>query len=216
MIRAAIGILGGTFDPVHHGHLRLALELHELLKLSEIRLIPLANPSHRQAPIASTQARLEMLQTAVQNEPALRVDQRELERGGNTYTIDTLIALRAELPDTPICLILGMDAFAGLPSWKRWEDLCTFSHLVIAHRPGVSPPSDLRIQELLAERLADSPEELHQSAAGCIYLASLPLLDISSSRIRAYLAQGRNPRFLLPNAVLDIINTHDLYQTANS
>ncbi len=211
MIRTAIGILGGTFDPVHHGHLRLALELHELLRLSEVRLIPLANPPHRQQPSSSAEARLEMLQAAVKNEPALRIDRREIDRGGNSYTVDTLTSLRTEMPGAPICLILGMDAFAGLPGWKRWEDLCTLAHLVVAHRPGVSPPGDLRIQGLLAERLIDTPEALHQSPTGYIYLASLPLLDISSSRIRAYLAQGRDPRYLLPNAVLDIINTQHLY-----
>jgi nicotinate-nucleotide adenylyltransferase len=210
---AAIGVLGGTFDPVHHGHLRLALEVRELLQFSQVRLIPLASPPHRAAPLADADLRLAMLHAAVANEPGLIVDDRELQRGGPSYTIDTLTSLRVEFPDNPFCLILGMDAFAGLPTWKRWQELCELAHLVVAHRPGAVPPSDPKIQALLAQRECHDPDDLQKTPAGYIYLASLPLLDISSSRIRSYLAKGRNPRYLLPDAVLNIINTQQLYQT---
>ncbi|MEW6354644.1 MAG: nicotinate-nucleotide adenylyltransferase [Pseudomonadota bacterium] len=200
-----LGILGGSFDPVHHGHLRLAVELRQDLGLSEVRLVPSNLPPHRAPPLAAAQQRLDMLRVAVAGEPGLVVDECEIRRGGVSYTIDTLISLRAELGSRPLCLILGMDAFLGLHTWRRWRELITLAHLVVAHRPGWDAAAATgEIAVLLAAQRADGPHQLAAQAAGLILCRPLPQLDISSSRIRALLAQGKSARYLAPDATLDM------------
>lgn len=206
-----IGILGGTFDPIHNGHLRLALEVYERLGLAEVRLIPLHQPPHREGPAAGDALRLEMVQAATAGVPGLTVDDRELQRGGISYTVETLASMREEFGDTPLCLILGMDAFRGLPQWHLWERLPELTHLVIAGRPSAVPPGEGPAARLLTERGTDDPAALGSQPAGRILLIPVPLLDISASGIRGMLAAGRNPRYLLPDAVLDVIRRHRLY-----
>ena len=207
-----IGILGGSFDPVHHGHLRLALEVLEALDFDHVRLIPLNQPNAAKSPIASGTLRLEMLQAAVASEPRLRVDDRELRRGGISYTVDTLQSLREEMPDQPLCLVLGMDAFRGLRSWHQWQRLLTLSHLVIAKRPGAPAPDSTEVGDLLESARVDNSVILQRHICGKIYTQTISQLDISSTQIRERLRSGRSVRYLLPNAVLDIINRHALYQ----
>lgn len=208
-----IGILGGTFDPVHHGHLRLALEMLERLRLAEVRLVPLARPAHRAAPVASAEQRLAMLERAVEGVPGLRVDARELSRAGTSYTVDTLADLRREYgPERPLCLILGMDAFAGLTTWMRWTQLPELAHLALARRPGSAFPRQPELLSLLERRRVDTPRALGAAPAGAIVLESFPLLDISSSRIRELVASGGNPRYLLPEAVVAFIEQAGLYR----
>ena len=124
-LQQAIGILGGTFDPIHFGHLRTAIELHQALDLAEVRLIPCYQPVHRKLPIASPEQRLEMAYCAIRDEPALAIDNCEIERQRPSYTIETLEILRQKFPQTPLCLIMGIDAFLGFPSWHRYEEILT-------------------------------------------------------------------------------------------
>ncbi len=206
-----IGILGGTFDPVHHGHLRLALELYDALDLAEVRFIPLRTAPHREAPLAGRDLRCAMLEAAIKDEAGLCVDDRELSREGPSYTVDTLTSLREELSDTPLCLIMGMDAFRTLASWHDWTRLPELAHIVVVGRPGAHLTGDVELQKLLAERSVEDPSALHDQSAGHVFLAAIPMLDITASGIRAMIASGRSPCFLLPSSVLVLIHQHGLY-----
>ncbi len=209
-----MGILGGTFDPIHHGHLRLALELYEALDLEAVRLIPLGFPPHRIRPIAPAPLRLAMLEAAVNTEPRLIADGREVQRKGPSYTVDTLSELRQEWGDLPLCLILGMDAFSALDTWRSWERLIALAHIAIAQRPQAPLPAAGAVRELFERHKTADPLDLHRSPAGRIVLLTLPLLDISASRIRALIASGRNPRYLLPEPVMALIDRYKLYRHA--
>lgn len=207
-----VGILGGTFDPVHFGHLRTALEVLQDLRLDEVRLIPCHVPPHRDAPAAAPAQRLRMLRAAVEGVPGLRVDERELDRGGISYTVDTLRELRAELGATPLVLILGSDAFCGLPSWHAWRELPGLCHFVVAQRPGWDPPAQGEAAALLHAGASDDPEAVHARGAGRVLRRTVTQLEISASRIRAEVGAGRSPRFLVPEAVLNIIEEEGLYR----
>jgi len=204
-------IMGGAFDPVHFGHLRTALEVRGCLRAGELRLIPSAVPPHRAPHIATPTQRLAMLNAAVQGLSWCTVDERELRRPGPSYTVDTLAELRAENGDRSLCIILGMDAFRGLTGWHRWAEICDLAHLVVAHRPGWVPPADGQLGELLAARSAVSPDELRRQPAGLILVKEVTQLEISSSAIRSMLAAGEDPRFLVPDAVREIIRSSECY-----
>ena len=186
-----IGIFGGTFDPVHYGHLRLGLELLRQIDLQEIRLIPLYTPVHRAAPIASASQRLEMLQLAISDARGLMVDDRELIRRGISYSIDTVRSLREEYPQQPICLIIGMDAFRILDTWRDWSSFLKMAHLIIVDRPGPQAES-LRpiLAELLRSHQSQDPQSLTATTAGAIIKISAPLLEISSTYIRELIRAG--------------------------
>lgn len=207
----ALGILGGTFDPVHCGHLRLAIEMREQLGLSRVHLIPVSVPPHRAPPHAPAQARLSMLEAAARGVPELRVDERELQREGPSYTVDTLRSLREEYPDQALCLLLGMDAFAGLATWHRWRELLALAHIGVAQRPGARASLTGEIAGLFEERRATAVADLHAAPAGSIFVGEVPALDVSASRIRRLLASGRNPRYLVPEATLDVILEDRIY-----
>jgi len=209
--RAPIGIAGGSFDPVHNGHLRMALELGSVCGLAEVRLVPSARPPHRDGPQAAADVRLKMLEAAVSGCPGLAVDRRELERGGPSYTVDTLTSLQAELPGRSLCLLLGLDAFLDLPAWHRWERILELAHIVVAQRPGSELPTDGIVGELLAERRISSPAGLAAIAAGCIMVENVTQLEISSSAIRALVAGGGDPRFLVPETVRELIEQTGCY-----
>ena len=200
-----IGLLGGTFDPVHNGHLRLALEVRECLDLAEVRLLPAPSPRLREAPGRSLQTRTQLLSTAIEGIPELRVDDRESRRKGPTRSIETLQSLRAELPETPLCLILGADIAAQLDHWHHWRDLPEYAHLVFARRPGSVLPERGPVFELIRQRLTQSPADLHQSCAGRIYICEIPGLDIQARDIRARLTSGRSIDFLVPEKVKHMI-----------
>lgn len=203
-----IGILGGTFDPVHCGHLRTALEVAEYFGLADMRLIPGKVPPHRAQPVASPEQRLAMLQLAVAGEQCLRIDGRELHRAGFSYTFDTLVSLRQELGDEcPILFTLGFDAFLHFQSWYRWQDILQLAHLVVVHRPGYSLPS----AGWYSAWLGTNAQELSVMPAGKIYPLAVTALEISATDLRKRLKNGRNPRYLLPDSVLDHIKTHQLY-----
>lgn len=208
-----IGILGGTFDPIHNGHLRLALECQEIVGLDEVRLIPVHTPPHRRAPIAGAPVRLRMVEIAAGDLPFVEPDDREIRRGGMSYTVDTLRSLRDQYADQPLCLILGMDAFRLLDTWRQWTSLLEFVHIIVADRPGRAVEIErAEVARLFAERLALSPDDLRGSAAGRVFKADVPLLEISATRIRALVAAGRNVRFLLPDKVIEFIGKEKLYR----
>lgn len=216
----AVGIFGGTFDPVHYGHLRSALELVELLGLQEMRLIPGRQPPHRGAPDGAPEARLEMLRLAAADQPGFVVDSREMRRQGPSYTVDTLEELRAEFgPERPLVLCLGVDAFLGLGSWHRWEAIPRLAHVVVMHRPGWHlEQSKVKGCEdalaLLAERQVETPAALTQAAAGLVLLLAVTRLEISATDIRSRMANGLSGRYLLPDSVCDYIRRHGLYRAA--
>ena len=207
-----IGILGGTFDPVHHGHLRCAVEVQQGCELRELWFMPCGQPPHRRLPLADAGQRLAMLEAATADQPGFTVDARELRRNGPSYTVDTLLSLREELPEAPLCLLLGMDAFLGLPSWHRWERIIELAHVIVMCRPGADPaPAPAPLRELLAARRVESARELRRRPAGGILLQTVTQLDISASRIRELIAHGRSVRYLLPDRVLEHIRRERLY-----
>jgi nicotinate-nucleotide adenylyltransferase len=208
-----VAILGGTFDPVHYGHLRSALELVERLQLLQLRLMPSAEPPHREVPQCSALHRAAMVELAVAGEARLVCDARELKRAGKSYTIDSLIELRAELgSDTGLCMVMGCDAVLGITRWHRWQELLDWAHIVVIARPGwLLPHSGEAAQWLNAHRV-DDPQCLRQRQAGCITIEELRPLAISSTEIRDILAAGRSARYLLPQSVLDYIEQHTLYR----
>ena len=210
----AVGVLGGTFDPVHHGHLRVAVELADLLELQSVRLVPVGSPAHRDQPIATAEQRMRMLRAAVDGIPVLEVDGRELERDGPSYTVDTLISLRAEMSDSAICLIVGMDQFQALHLWHRWQEIPSLAHICVVQRPGANAPRSAEIAQLLLERQVTDPGRLHEATCGFVYMGNVPVLDISSTRIRALVAKYLSPQFLLRDAVLDIIKSEQLYASS--
>lgn len=207
----SIGILGGTFDPVHCGHLRVALEMRELLSLDEVRLVPVGQPAHRDSPNADGATRARMLERAVEGVRGIGVDTRELNRDGPSYTVDTLRSLRRELPDAALCLIVGMDQFHALDQWHDWQALLDLAHICVAQRPGAALPRSGDVARLLLDRQVTDPGRLRESVAGYIFLGAVPVLDISSTRIRALIARRNDPSFLVPERVLQIIHTEQIY-----
>jgi len=207
----SIGIFGGTFDPIHYGHLRTALELKSLLDLAKVHIVPCADPPHRTAPMSDGALRLRMVEAAIRNEPGFVADDRELKRAGVSYTIDTLASFRAELPGRSLCLLLGMDAFLGLPQWRSWRELTTLAHIVVAHRPGWEVPTTGTLGELLRDLRAPSVAELHSKAAGLIHVQPVTQLEISSTDLRDSLRAGRDPKFLVPDSVREIIIETECY-----
>lgn len=207
-----IGILGGTFDPVHLAHLRCALELQQTFDFEEIRFVPCRLPPHRPDPGADPEQRLAMLELALGDQAGFVTDDRELRRPGPSYTVDTLESFRAERQTAPLCMIVGMDAFLQLPTWHRWERLIDLAHLVVMCRPGRElddAPAVLR--GLLDERGVEDPHDLRHSPAGRIALAGVTRLDISATHIRSLVGQGRSIRYLVPDRVLDYIRQERLY-----
>ncbi|BBP01871.1 nicotinate-nucleotide adenylyltransferase [Sulfuriferula nivalis] len=216
MAEAPIGIFGGTFDPIHFGHLRLAEEMAEQINLAQIRFIPAGTPPHRSMPRTDAAHRLAMVELATANNARFVVDTREMVSPSLSYTVDTLHSLRVSFGTTqPLCLLLGADAFLGLTNWNRWRELFDLSHIAIAHRPGY-PQSTWKdnmpeaLRDELEKRLAH-PDDVKSCAAGLIVMRPITALDISATHIRDTLRGGRNPRYLLPDAVLDYIHTHQLY-----
>ncbi|PWB34380.1 nicotinic acid mononucleotide adenylyltransferase [Pseudomonas sp. SDI] len=210
-----VGVLGGTFDPVHIGHLRSALEVAEVLALDELRLMPNARPPHRDMPQVSAQDRLAMVERAVQGVAVLSVDARELARDTPSYTIETLELMRAEMAaDEQLFLLLGWDAFCGLPGWHRWEELLQHCHILVLQRPDadVEPPDALR--NLLAARSVSDPQALVGPAGHIAFVWQTPLA-VSATQIRQLLADGKSVRFLVPDAVLAYIEAHGLYRASN-
>jgi len=210
-----IGVLGGSFDPIHFGHLRTALDVVEGLGLDELRLMPLKVAVHREQPMADGALRLRMARSAVAGESRLVVDDRELARGGRSYTVDTLATLREEQgADRPLCLLVGGDAFVGFLDWHRPKAILDLAHLVVMQRPGAPTARNPDLRAEIEWRRAGDAAALRAAPAGRIYFQGVTQLDISSTRIRRLIAAGRSPRYLLPDAVLDLIRRSDCYGPA--
>lgn len=217
--RAPIGIMGGTFDPVHFGHLRLADEAAEILGLECVRWIPAGQPSHRNAPRASAVHRLEMVRLAISGNPHFELDDAEIRQVTPSYTVETLERLRRELgASRPIVLLLGTDSFRNLTTWERWKDLFELAHIFVGLRPGHSLTPGGMPPALAAQwrKRPGTPEEILARPAGRVVINATTALDISASAIRAHFAQGLSPRYLLPAAVLEYIASHGIYDRASA
>ena len=208
-----MGIFGGTFDPIHYGHLRTAFELMEALRLTEMRFMPAGTPPHRGQPVADAATRLDMVRVATEAQPGFLVDDRELHREGPSYSVDTLLDLRAEHADRSLCLIVGMDAFLGLPQWYHWREILQLAHIVVAHRPGWRAPGMGPLGELLVDRGTGRAGDIHESRAGRIYIHAVTQLEIASTDIRTIVSQGGDPRFLMPDGVRKIIQDSGCYSS---
>jgi len=208
-----LGIYGGTFDPIHYGHLRTAVEVKESLGLDELRFLPCSLPPHRGSPGAGPELRAQMLELALKEAgPAYSVDRRELEREGPSYMVDTLASLREEEPEKSLCLIVGLDAFCGFPTWHRWQELFELAHIIVMHRPNSTGPEwmgDLGRQ--VEQRKAELPRDLRLALAGRILFLEVTQLAISATLIRRLITEGKSPRFLLPDSVLALISARGLY-----
>ena len=206
-----IGVFGGTFDPIHYGHLRTAFEMLQALRFDEVRFMPCRNPPHRNEPIADADLRLAMVRVAIDAQAGFVVDDQELLREGPSYSVDTLAALRKEYPKRSLGLIIGMDAFLGLPKWHHWRQILQLAHIVVAHRPGWRAPDLGPLGDILTDSGTHRISDLHNKISGHIYIHDVTQLEISSSEIRELVGLGRNPRFLMPDGVRELIDQSGCY-----
>jgi len=207
-MKPAIGIMGGTFDPVHYGHLRPAIDVAQMLGLDHVRLIPSAQPPHRDAPQANSKQRFTLLELAVKAAPELDVDPRELSREGPSYTIDTLQSLRADFPEHPLYLLLGTDAFLGLSQWYKWEELLNYANIAVMQRPEEELVIPEAMQSWFDSHHTDSVEP---TLNGKVLTLPVTQLAISATQIRALFEQGQSPQYLLPDSVIQLIEMLGLY-----
>jgi nicotinate-nucleotide adenylyltransferase len=211
-----IGLFGGAFDPIHVGHLRTAFELWQELRLAEVRFVPTGNPAHREQLNAPAELRVAMVKAAVADQPAFVVDDREVRRTGVSYSVDTLTEIRAEYPARSLCLLLGMDAFLGLPHWHRWRELLGLAHIVVAHRPGWKAPTSGPLGEVMVDHGTGSIRELHEKPCGRVYVHAGTQLEISSTELRQLLVAGRDPLYLVPDRVRQIVRETRCYAGAQT
>lgn len=204
--------MGGTFDPIHNGHLRTALEIEQWLGVNQVTLIPSKAPVHRLQPERTGQQRLDMVRLAVADEPGLFADDREVMSENASYTVLTLESFRREVGEkTPVCMVLGMDAYLSLPQWDRWQELLTLCHVVVVKRPGwVYAPCE-QMQDISRKHETKDLKRLLTSAAGHVIFRELTPLGISATQIRQLVRDGCSPRYLIPDAVWDYIQKNKLY-----
>lgn len=208
---AAQAIFGGTFNPIHNGHLRSAQMLFDHLPIDHLRFVPAHVPPHREAPAVQAEDRAAMVELAIAGDSRLSCDRRELGRSGPSYTVDTLESLRCDQASpAPLALVMGCDAFLGLESWYRWEDILGLAHLVVMARPGWTFPTSGRLADLAKARGAEA-RQLVASTAGSIVAVELEPWDVSSTEIRALLQSGEDVAALVPEAVVAYAKQHQLY-----
>ncbi|WP_372882337.1 nicotinate-nucleotide adenylyltransferase [Psychromonas sp.] len=209
----AIGFLGGTFDPIHFGHLRPALEISEAISLKQLFIMPNHIAPHKSKSHGSAKQRCKMVELAISSQSRMAIDKRELQRHQPSYTIDTLKELKAEYPDTPICFIMGMDSLTNFDSWYEWQNILSYCHLVISHRPGWQCKFNKKVETLVKQHQTTDQHDLHNLQCGKIYFQTTSQLAISSTEIRELLKHNISIDFLTPEAVIDYIKEHHLYQT---
>lgn len=200
-----IGLLGGTFDPVHDGHLAVASQLCAELDMESVRLILNARPPHRTLPVCSASHRLGMLQAAVGSSAGLVVDTRELARTGSSYSLWTLRSLRRDFPDASLCWIVGADAWQGLRSWYHWYELSSLAHFVVVERPG------WKLSDAGMDRLSRDIGALKRRTAGARVLCTGPVVDVSASNIRQRIGCGEDVSDSVPEPVWSYIRREGLY-----
>lgn len=206
-----MGVLGGTFDPVHFGHLRIAVECKDNLGLDELRMLPCARPPHRQQPFASAQQRFDMLQLALKNCNGITADDRELTRQGLSYTVDTLISFKKDFPQSTLFLVVGSDSFQSLASWHQWQKILELANIVIAKRPDSKNNRISNVGKLLSNCFVDDLNAFRHSPCGTVFELHVSQLDISSTEIRHLIGKKKSPQYLLPEPVFHYINQHALY-----
>jgi len=206
-----VALFGGTFDPVHYGHLRCAEEAREKLGLKRMTLLPAGTPPHRARPQTTTRQRLDMLELAQKEFPSLEIDEREARREGPSYMVETLQELRAEFPQSPLLLLVGQDAANLLHSWFRWQTLFELAHIVILTRPFIEVEYREDVAEQIHGRLLTDPRQLLSSTAGGVLPLEVVSIDISATHIKKIIRQGRSLESLMPNAVIDYIAENHLY-----
>jgi nicotinate-nucleotide adenylyltransferase len=211
MKNQSIGILGGTFDPIHLGHIQLAKYTLTHCFLKEIIIAPNYTPPHRKKPVANPKQRLKMIRLALENYPNFTADDREIRRQGKSFMIDTLKSLRKDFPNTSLCLILGFDTFANLPSWHEWKDLLKYANFIVINRPDVATKITSPVKKLLKTAEITDPKELSENLNGKIYQLQMPPIPISAAKIRKQLKHGEKPKDLLPEKVYKYIRENNIY-----
>jgi len=206
-----IGILGGTFDPVHYGHLRIGLECKEALGLDELRMIPCAVPSHRDTPHADAEQRVTMMAAALNDVEGVLVDDQELKRTGYSYTVDTLTSLKAKFPNAALYLILGSDSFQDILQWHKWQNIVELANIVIAQRPDHGNDQESKAGVKLADRFC-SADEIEKSLSGKITFVKVSQLEISATHIRELVSKNKSVKYLLPDSVINLISQYELYK----
>jgi nicotinate-nucleotide adenylyltransferase len=206
-----IALMGGTFDPIHYGHLRCAEEARVKLGLETLFLLPAGNPVHRATPQASNAQRLEMLRLAQIEFPGLAIDQRELVREGPSYMVDTLQEIRTQWPEKPLLLLIGQDSANELNSWHRWQELFELAHLIILSRPGSNVAYRPELQRQITRRQVDDPEALSTQKAGFVLPLQVTAIDVCATTIKSMIRLGRSPNAMLPERVMTYIRENGLY-----
>ena len=212
--REVIGLTGGTFDPIHFGHLRMAQELAESLQLSAVRFLPAAHPPHKPPPIVSAEHRSAMVRLGIAGNAIFSCDERELHRVGASYTIDTLLSLRNELgADISLVLLMGSDAFTKFDTWHHWQEIIQLCHISLVQRPeeGKQEPLSEALHNFLQSHYTEDTDDLHRMPSGFVTMQKVTALDISSTVIRRQLKQQHSVRYLLPDSVIEYIRTYQLY-----
>ena len=217
-VNLMIGVYGGTFDPVHYGHLRTSLEVGEALGLDELRFVPCQIPPHRGAPGATPEQRVAMLRAALADAPfGVRIDTRELERAGPSFMFDTLTSIRDDVGSkTPLALIVGSDAFHGLHRWHRWQSLIELAHIVVMQRPGTEPTWPRELEGFFTKFVRQQPRDLKVLPAGLMHFMVVSQLEISASHIRQLIGQQKSAQYLTPESVLRLIDQNQLYRPVES
>ncbi len=208
-----LGIYGGTFNPIHYGHLRAAIEIKEYFSLEQIRFIPCYQPVHKHTDIANADMRWHMLKLALKDISGMVADKRELQRQGNSYMLDTLISLKQDFPQQKLLLIIGTDAFLQLSSWYKWQQLFDYAHILVMQRPNIPLTP---VSEFLQTRICNNIATFNAQQCGKIFFQNITQLDISASLIRTQHAAGKNIRFLLPDQIINYIQTQQLYRNLHA
>ena len=208
-----IGILGGTFDPIHNGHIRLAIEVLQKLKLDEVKLIPANIPPHRPTPFAPPADRKKMIKLAISDEKKLSIDLREIENGNISYTVNTLKSLRNEFPNDILFLIIGVDVFNTIDGWKEWQSLLNYTHIIVANRSSDNEENiSGALRKWINENKIDDINFLTSALSGHIYYVDTPIVEISSSMVRKNHTKHKNIEKYLPPNVIAYIKKNNLYR----
>ncbi len=210
-MKKIIGIYGGTFDPIHNGHLHVAKELLFQFPMKEILFIPCFEPVHRQAPIASPEQRLSMCKLALENETQLRVDDREIQRQGKSYMIDTLKSLAKDYPNTPLALIIGADSFETFHTWKSWKNIFNYAHVIIVNRPQSLSPQHAELNQMISECTTNDIHQLTHESSGLLYFAQIPPSPVSATKLRELASSGKDISACVPKKVLNYIQSNKIY-----